>query len=188
MSNGNHSCFVCDSTNVNLQTKEVKVEYGGLEKVINDYQVYCCQDCGEEIVESKSLKRFDQEFISLKRKFENLLTPNEIREIRILIKLTQDEAGKILGGGPKAFAKYENGKIPQTKAMDNLLRILKDHPFAIKSLLPDESNYQDSLKALGSEKAIKYSASSQNTIPFGEPHYKSFSEGEHVWKSNSMAL
>jgi len=39
------------------------------------------------------------------------LTPDDIRRIRETLGLSQAEAGEILGGGPRAFTKYENGTI-----------------------------------------------------------------------------
>lgn len=48
----------------------------------------------------------------------------EIRAIRKKLKLTQVQAGTILGGGKKAFQKYESGEILPSRAISNLLRVL----------------------------------------------------------------
>ena len=40
---------------------------------------------------------------------------------------TQEEFGNILGGGKKAFARYENGTITQSRAMDNQLKMLRSN-------------------------------------------------------------
>jgi DNA-binding transcriptional regulator YiaG len=37
------------------------------------------------------------------------LTRDDIRRIRERLGLTQVEAGEVLGGGPRAFQKYESG-------------------------------------------------------------------------------
>ena len=39
------------------------------------------------------------------------LEPDEIRAIRERLGLSQVEAGELLGGGPRAFTKYEAGTI-----------------------------------------------------------------------------
>jgi DNA-binding transcriptional regulator YiaG len=39
------------------------------------------------------------------------LSPADIRRIREKLGLSQAEAGELLGGGPRAFTKYENGTI-----------------------------------------------------------------------------
>ncbi len=52
----------------------------------------------------------------------------EIKAIRKSFGLTQDEFSELLGGGAKAFARYENGTVLQSKPMDNLLRGLREYP------------------------------------------------------------
>ena len=62
------------------------------------------------------------------------MTPEEIREIRTALGLTQVEAGKLLGGGSRAFTKYEAGTIKPAASVVNLLRLLKEDPAAIVTL------------------------------------------------------
>jgi len=59
------------------------------------------------------------------------LSPHRIREIRESLGLTQAEAGKVLGGGPQAFTKYESGNQKPSAAMRNLLRVLEVDPDAL---------------------------------------------------------
>src|ERR1700690_3556353 len=61
----------------------------------------------------------------------NELTPQDIRRIREKIGLSQGEAGELLGGGPRAFTKYESGTIKPTAAIVNILRLLDANPSAI---------------------------------------------------------
>jgi transcriptional regulator with XRE-family HTH domain len=62
------------------------------------------------------------------------LTPLAIRRIREKIGLSQVEAGELLGGGPRAFTKYESGTIKPTTSIANLLRLLDAKPSAITTL------------------------------------------------------
>lgn len=62
------------------------------------------------------------------------LKPHEIRRIREKLGLSQVEAGELLGGGPRAFTKYESGTIKPTAATANLLRLLDAKPSAIATL------------------------------------------------------
>lgn len=62
------------------------------------------------------------------------LSPQEIRRIREKIGLSQVEAGELLGGGPRAFTKYENGAIKPTAATANILRLLDANPSALITL------------------------------------------------------
>src|SRR5258708_38706864 len=64
----------------------------------------------------------------------NDLPPKEIRRIRDKIGLSQVEAGELLGGGPRAFTKYESGTIKPAAATANILRLLDANPSAIITL------------------------------------------------------
>ena len=62
------------------------------------------------------------------------ITPEEIRAIREGLGLTQVEAGELLGGGPRAFTKYEAGTVRPAAAVINLLRLLEADPAALATL------------------------------------------------------
>jgi len=62
------------------------------------------------------------------------ITPEDIRAIREGLGLTQIEAGELLGGGPRAFTKYEAGAVRPAAAVINLLRLLEANPAAITVL------------------------------------------------------
>jgi HTH-type transcriptional regulator / antitoxin MqsA len=57
-----------------------------------------------------------------------------VREVRARLKLSQRQAGLLLGGGPRAFQKYESGEIEPAAPMINLLRVLAARPEAVDVL------------------------------------------------------
>ena len=57
------------------------------------------------------MKVSDRVLNRLKARTEGLLEPEEIRRIRKKLGLTQEEAGELIGGGPRAFQKYETGDL-----------------------------------------------------------------------------
>ena len=65
------------------------------------------------------------------------ISSQEIRAIREMLGLTQAEAGEIIGGGPRAFTKYEAGTVKPAASVINLLKLLEAHPSGIKTLRPD---------------------------------------------------
>ena len=67
------------------------------------------------------------------------MTPDRIRAIRKRLGLTQEEAGALLGGGPRAFTKYESGSMKPRAAAISLLRVLEAHPEAVWVLRGDEA-------------------------------------------------
>ncbi len=62
------------------------------------------------------------------------LKPQDIRRIREKLGLSQVEAGELLGGGPRAFTKYEAGTIKPAASVSNLLRLLDANPSSIITL------------------------------------------------------
>lgn len=68
------------------------------------------------------------------RKDKPELAPVDVRRIRERLGLTQAEAGELIGGGPKAFAKYESGAIRPAAAVANLLRLLDRSPEQLQAL------------------------------------------------------
>lgn len=62
------------------------------------------------------------------------MSPEEIRRIRERLGLSQVEAGELLGGGPRAFTKYESGTIKPAASVSNLLKLLDMNPEMLASL------------------------------------------------------
>lgn len=62
------------------------------------------------------------------------MTPADIRRIRESLGLNQVEAGELLGGGIRAFQKYESGAITPAAATISLLRILDADATALGAL------------------------------------------------------
>ena len=109
----------------------ITIDYSGLKEKIAMPGWYAGR--GDEGYHSKTdLKIYDRALNKLKAKHDNLLLPEQIRETRKLLKLTQVEAGELIGGGIRAFQKYESGDGLPSKAVSNLLVILAKKPELIK--------------------------------------------------------
>lgn len=91
-------------------------------------------DNDEGTFTDEDMKVYDRALNQIKAEAENLLQPEDIRSIRKKLKLTQVQAGTILGGGKKAFQKYESGEILPSRAISNLLKLLSLQPSLLKSL------------------------------------------------------
>src|SRR5262249_27636471 len=61
-------------------------------------------------------------------------SPQDIRRIREKLGLSQVEAGELLGGGPRAFTKYEAGTIRPAASTVNMLRLLDANPSVLIAL------------------------------------------------------
>jgi len=57
-----------------------------------------------------------------------------VRQARKRLKLSQEEAGRIIGGGKRAFQKYESGAMPPSDAAVGLIELLIRHPEEVETL------------------------------------------------------
>jgi HTH-type transcriptional regulator / antitoxin MqsA len=57
-----------------------------------------------------------------------------IRKVRKKLGLTQESAGHIIGGGKRAFQKYESGKMVPSDAAIGLIDLLDRHPEDVERL------------------------------------------------------
>ena len=96
------------------------------------------KDNDEGTFTDDDMKVYDKALNQLKAESEHLnfnFLPMEIRAIRKKLKLTQVQAGTILGGGKKAFQKYESGEILPSRAISNLLRVLAVQPSLLQTIM-----------------------------------------------------
>ena len=68
------------------------------------------------------------------------ISPEEIKRIRKSLGLSQAEAGKLLGGGPSAFAKYEKGSVRPSASLAKILRFLHFRPEELEALTTGREN------------------------------------------------
>jgi HTH-type transcriptional regulator / antitoxin MqsA len=95
-----------------------------------------CTHCDEAILQGPALVARERAFTALRAEVEGVLRPTQVRAIRTRLGLSQRQAGTVLGGGPRAFQKYESGATAVSVPMSNLLRLLANDPTRLKELDP----------------------------------------------------
>jgi len=88
----------------------------------------------EGVFEPEDMKVSDRALNRLKARTEGLLEPEDIKRIRRKLGLTQEAAGELIGGGPRAFQKYETGDLLTSRAISSALVLLDNDPKALKVL------------------------------------------------------
>jgi HTH-type transcriptional regulator / antitoxin MqsA len=116
-----------------FKTKTEELEYKGHTSRIRT-QGWWCASCGEGILNADALKASERAFMNLRAEVDGLLAPEQVAAIRKRLRLSQRRAGELLGGGPRAFQKYESGRVMVSAAMSNLLRLLDHDPRRIEEL------------------------------------------------------
>jgi HTH-type transcriptional regulator/antitoxin MqsA len=88
----------------------------------------CQGDCREIYFEPGEADEVSRRAAEIARTSDELLTPQEIREIRRQHDLTQQQLEQLLNVGPKTVVRWEKGTVVQNAATDTLLRLLRDVP------------------------------------------------------------
>jgi len=128
------ACPLCGDGRLCEKVVEERFSYKGRSLAVPDYRILECPACGEAIVPKDSARRAEKLLKDFGREVDGLLTTADIRRIRRKLHLTQEQMAMLLGGGLKGFARYENGQVVQSRAMDNLLRILDRFPECLSAL------------------------------------------------------
>jgi HTH-type transcriptional regulator / antitoxin MqsA len=115
----------CPVTGAPMQRglRPMTLRYKGAELTF-DMPGWYCDQSDESIHTGEDLKISDRALNRLKARAENLPSPEEIRRIRQKLRLTQEQAGEWIGGGPRAFQKYEAGDLLPSRAIASALALL----------------------------------------------------------------
>lgn len=101
---------------------------GSLSRVV-DVPGWYPDDDSAAVHSGADLRMFDEAFIELREEYAA-----HIKSVRKRLKLTQEEAGVIIGGGKRAFQKYESGRTPPSDAAVGLIEVLARHPEEVATL------------------------------------------------------
>lgn len=104
------------------------------ESVTFDMPGWYCDQSDESVHTGKDMKVSDRMLNRIKARSEGLLEPEEIRRIRKKLHLTQEAAGLVIGGGARAFQKYESGDLLPSRAITSALVLLDYDPKALSVL------------------------------------------------------
>ena len=120
------ACHECGRT-MERGFRPVALEHKGLTTEV-DMPGWYCANCGESIHSGGDMAVSDRALNRMKAEVAGLLPPEEVRSIRKRLKLSQRDAGAIIGGGPNAFQKYESGEVLVSKAVSSALVLLDSNP------------------------------------------------------------
>lgn len=126
---------VCPETGAPMYrgVRPMTLTYKG-ESITFDMPGWYCDQSEESIHTGEDMKVSDRMLNRLKARCEGLLEPEEIRSIRKRLNLSQEAAGLIIGGGPRAFQKYESGDLLPSRAANSALALLAHDPKALSVL------------------------------------------------------
>lgn len=120
-------CLNCGLGNLRHATKDVAYKYKGHVTVVPKVAGWHCAHCHEVEFDAREGQRFSEAIMRIAAEVD-AKEAADLARIRKKLKLTQQEAARITGGGPNAFSRYERGKARPLPAVINLFRLLDRHP------------------------------------------------------------
>lgn len=104
------------------------VVVGSLSRTL-DVPGWYPDDDSDGVHSGVDLKEMDAVYKALREQYAA-----RVKAVRKKLGLTQEEAGIIIGGGKRAFQKYESGRMPPSDAAIGLIELLSRHPEEVATL------------------------------------------------------
>ena len=128
----NVECELCGEQ-ASREIRPMEYSYKGHSITLDQPGVYC-DSCGECLLESEDLKATRVDLMEFHASVDGVLGPLQIKKIRRMLKMTQKQLGLLLGGGPNAFSRYEQGITSAPRSVSIALRLLEKHPDEVKEI------------------------------------------------------
>jgi len=113
--------------------RPMTLDYKGAHMTF-DMPGWYCDSSEESIHTGEDMKMSDRALNRLKAEADGLPFPEEVKRIRSKLGLTQEQAGELIGGGPRAFQKYEAGDLLPSRAIASALALLDHDPSGLEVL------------------------------------------------------
>lgn len=131
-------CSQCGARQMNrFEGETFVVEHDGRSSDVPNTSGWRCGSCGEVEFDAESAVRYaaaGDALVMAARKRAG----DELRRIRKRLKLTQEQAARLTGGGHNAFSRYERGEAPPMPAVVNLFKLLDRHPDLLHELAANQ--------------------------------------------------
>ena len=132
-------CLTCGQKKMVRTVRDVPYTYKGHHTVISSVKGWHCFNCGEVEFESGEGVRFAESIEKVAMEIDAKRAA-DLARIRKKLKLSQQEAALLTGGGKNAFSRYERGKAKPLQSVTNLFKLLDNHPDLLAELTPDSKN------------------------------------------------
>ena len=120
-------CAECGGT-VEVSSDLIPFELRGECVLVGGIEHGQCADCGESYLSLDATERLQKGAVRLLREAKGLLTPQEIRDLRHSLGLSQAAFEALLGVGAKTVVRWEKGTVFQSATADRLMRLIRHMP------------------------------------------------------------
>jgi HTH-type transcriptional regulator/antitoxin MqsA len=128
-------CSNCEVGHLHQDVRDVTLTRQKLSATVNGIVGAFCDHCDEIVFDDNtdSAQRYAEAGDELVLK-NRAAAAAQLKMQRKKLKLTQDEASRLTGGGHNAFSRYETGAATPMAAVVNLFCLLEKHPEMLKEL------------------------------------------------------
>ncbi len=135
-------CPLCDKIHEVEERKRITTTFIKSEEVTYEELFYFCANAEAEEAEFETGSMTNQNLLNARNAYRikmDLLTSNDIIEIRENYGLSQVDLARLLGWGEATISRYESKAI-QDDAYDAMLRLIKDNPLQALEFLKKNGN------------------------------------------------
>lgn len=127
-------CLECGSDMV--ATRDAIIEsYRGESFAVEGIEHLVCPRCGEYSLTADASRELSRSIAGQYAELHGLLRPDEILALRSKLGLSQAEFQRMLGVTGVAASRWETGRCQQSKSVDLLMRLTRDHECAARDLM-----------------------------------------------------
>ncbi len=127
-------CSSCGAAELARETRDLPHVYKGEQTTIAGVAGWFCPACGEVELDGDEAARVSAAMLAFNKQVNAIgIDPAFIAAVRKKLRLGQQDAAELFGGGVNAFSRYENGKTKPPLSLILLLKLLDRHP----DLLPE---------------------------------------------------
>ncbi len=120
-------CAECGGS-VEVSSESIPFEMRGEAVLVDGIEHGRCTVCGESYLSLDATERLQKEAVRLLREAKGLLPPQEIRDLRHSLGLSQAAFESLLGVGAKTVVRWEKGTVFQSATADRLMRLIRHMP------------------------------------------------------------
>lgn len=128
-------CICCESRNTYVTERTRTLKIGAREITVANDQITACHDCGTTFYTADQSTNAERRLIDARKEQEGLLTSSQIKALRNSLDLSQAQLEAALGVGAKTVVRWENGTAVQSKALDDVLRLIQLDPDNLRLLV-----------------------------------------------------
>ena len=122
-------CPNCGAAELVRDTRDIPYTYKGETTVFAGVAGEWCPACGEAVFDAAASRAVSADMKAFAKQVNAaIVDPAFISAVRKKLRLDQQEAAEIFGGGVNAFSRYENGKTKPPLALVKLFKVLDRHP------------------------------------------------------------